>query len=342
EGPAQVGSHSVIDVYSDLYKSVNDTTQNDTTKNTGTGKSNVHFMDERWREEKEEAERKMKPGEEAVIPDKASKGWQADAHKNLPGFRVLGERFPDAEWYFMVDDDTYLVLPNLLPYLSNLDPTLPHYIGSPNFFTGCDNVRKMGEGPLFAQGGSGILLSRAALKILTNPTHIQTCIEKYKSCWAGDVRVALCLRDAGVMLTREYGFNGDPPGRNFRWHKNACGKPLGFHHLLTSQVQRLHQVVASSPSTPITYSDIFKHFKPSLHLPDAEHEDVDTNRPGDDYKNVESGSSGECKQICRAEERCLSWVWEEGRCWLKDGVPGPKEKKGSVSGVFWERYGCRE
>ncbi|RKO96527.1 hypothetical protein CAUPRSCDRAFT_11780, partial [Caulochytrium protostelioides] len=39
-------------------------------------------------------------------PRDRSLGWQKDAHKNLPGFRLMATTFPDAEWYFMIDDDT--------------------------------------------------------------------------------------------------------------------------------------------------------------------------------------------------------------------------------------------
>ena len=54
-------------------------------------------------------------------PDENSQGWLTDAHKNLPGFRELYRRFPKAEWYIMIDDDTYLFKHNLLHFLNGYD-----------------------------------------------------------------------------------------------------------------------------------------------------------------------------------------------------------------------------
>ena len=73
-----------------------------------------------------------------------------------------------------------------------MDSSLPYYFGSATVFVGCDGVTEFGSGPEFAHGGSGILLSKAAMRLMMR--NIDTCIEKYKDCWAGDVRVALCLR----------------------------------------------------------------------------------------------------------------------------------------------------
>jgi len=96
--------------------------------------------------------------------EKDSPGWNGDAHKFLPGFKILNDRFPHAKWYVMIDDDTYLIMRNLAHLLKAYDPSKPYYIGNGNVFVGCDNVKKFGEGPSFAHGGSGIVVSRAALK----------------------------------------------------------------------------------------------------------------------------------------------------------------------------------
>jgi hypothetical protein len=43
-----------------------------------------------------------------VLPNQSSLGWKNDANKNLPGIRELYLRWPNAKWYIMVDDDTYV------------------------------------------------------------------------------------------------------------------------------------------------------------------------------------------------------------------------------------------
>lgn len=45
--------------------------------------------------------------------------------------------------------------------------------------------------------------------------YVDKCINQYKPCWAGDVKVALCLRDAGVTIhdiaLTFPGFHSNPP-----------------------------------------------------------------------------------------------------------------------------------
>jgi hypothetical protein len=120
-------------------------------------------------------------GEDAVVQDINSKGWQRDAHKNLPGFRKLVTKYPDADWYIMIDDDTYLFVDGLHAYLSTLKPTDMHYLGVANVFTGCDGIREFGKGPYFAHGGSGIVISKAAMTRMMRG--LDNCIIKYKDCW---------------------------------------------------------------------------------------------------------------------------------------------------------------
>lgn len=97
----------------------------------------------------------------------------------------------------MLDDDTYMFMENLRLYLRDFNPDLPFYIGNPSVFKGCDGIRKFGDGPQFAHGGSGILLSRAAIKAMLNI--VDECVVKYSDCYWGDVRTGLCLRDAGIL-----------------------------------------------------------------------------------------------------------------------------------------------
>ncbi|KAJ3099692.1 hypothetical protein HDU97_002861 [Phlyctochytrium planicorne] len=166
--------------------------------------SNVDRHLHRRSDDSEASKTKKKDEEEELIPDKESQGWKRDAHKNLPGFRELYKMYPNADWYLMIDDDTYVFMDNVHTMLSKLDPSHPWYIGNANVFVGCDGVSKFGEGPLFAHGGSGIVMSKAAMKIML--ADLQACIIKYKDCWAGDVRVALCLRDLDIFITHSPGF----------------------------------------------------------------------------------------------------------------------------------------
>ncbi|KAJ1536553.1 hypothetical protein HK405_015162, partial [Cladochytrium tenue] len=120
-----------------------------------------------------------------VVPDESAPGWRRDASKNLPGFRALHAAFPQASWYdpsslpakhafLMIDDDSYVFLDNLhallhdataaTPLRAMHDAGLPVYSGLRTRFRGCDGVREFGQGPLFAHGGSGILMNKVAME----------------------------------------------------------------------------------------------------------------------------------------------------------------------------------
>lgn len=94
----------------------------------------------------------------------------------------------------MMDDDSYIFMENIETLVSKLDPSKPIYMGSENNFVGCDGVKNYGDGPSFAHGGSGILVSRGALKKLV--FDVDNCIIKYRDCWAGDVRT-MVKKDEG-------------------------------------------------------------------------------------------------------------------------------------------------
>jgi hypothetical protein len=89
--------------------------------------------------------------EEEIIPDKQSLGWMMDAHKNLPALEYLSAHYPNAQWYLLIDDDTYVFKENLLNFLIGLNSSESHYIGAPYLFKGC-GVPKGELSPFFAQG----------------------------------------------------------------------------------------------------------------------------------------------------------------------------------------------
>ncbi|KAJ1568425.1 hypothetical protein HK405_002103 [Cladochytrium tenue] len=198
--------------------------------------------------------------DDRVQVDQASKGWQLDAHKNLPALRELHARFPGADWHLMIDDDSYVVLDNLLAYLAGRDPRTPVYRGSANQFIGCDGVSDWDDGPYFAHGGSGILMSRAAVEQML--PRLDECVVRYNDCWGGDVRLALCMRDAGILLEFASGHHGEPPIRDYAYPQDPCEQPLVFHHLVPWQMQTLHELERqhARARTPLTMGSVFTAF----------------------------------------------------------------------------------
>lgn len=274
------------------------------------------------------------------MPDESSLGWKSDAHKNLPGFRELYNRYPKADWYIMLDDDTYLLKSNLVQLLESYDPSLPHYIGSATVFVGCDGVREFNQGPNFAHGGSGIVISRGAMKIML--ARLDECIIKYKPCWAGDIRTALCLRDAGILLKDPKGFNKDPPNEKYSFGDDPCHRPITFHHLLVKQIQGLADMEAQVEKRwdgkghmEVTMEDVFRHSRKGL-----DPVQVNTDRTGWDITSKPTNTHQACLSECQNVTNCRSFVYDGHKCWLKSGVPSVTTATGFVSGIVPEHYVC--
>ncbi|KAJ1560649.1 hypothetical protein HK405_006386, partial [Cladochytrium tenue] len=301
---------------------------------------------------------------EKVTVDSSSAGWKLDAHKNLPGIRLLRERFPDADWYLMIDDDTYVFLDNLMDFVATRDPAVPLYTGNRQFFFGCDGIKRMSDSPGFAHGGSGILMSRAAVDaILPVMDH---CIIKYHTCWAAKTAN---LNAVPTTLTT------DPhhrPTRDTWYPTDPCHRPLVYHHLLPSQIQRLWRLesadrVAGRRASP-TAADVFAAFVVDRdpHLAAAYGSYTSGyalhrhNMEGGDYNSMPlseaslrspGGASGggakagpaACADRCAAEDRCLSWAVDKGKCWLKKYIPPWKENPAddAWAGYMPAKYTCR-
>jgi hypothetical protein len=153
-----IGSKSMLDVTTNLYSNIDNKPngKKENKKKTALARREVNY---------------------------SSQGWQVDAHKNLPGLRVLYDSYPEAEWFIMIDDDTYLFMNNLETLLTKkkLDPNEPWLLGHNMYSTECDGVPVGKAGPAFVQGGAGIYMSRGAVKKVL--PHLDECIVKYRDCW---------------------------------------------------------------------------------------------------------------------------------------------------------------
>jgi len=83
----------------------------------------------------------------------ASEGWSLDKYKNLHIAEMSYTMRPGYDWYLFVDADTYVLFPNMVEWLSKLNPRKKLYLGSVTF---------MGGFP-FGHGGSGYVASHAAM-----------------------------------------------------------------------------------------------------------------------------------------------------------------------------------
>jgi len=136
-------------------------------------------------------------------------GWSGDKDKNLPAFHLLRSTFPNAKWYILLDDDTYLFLDNFAHYITpRPHSTVPMYTGKSYFIAKCaeflpSGYTAMNERRLFAHGGAGIFLNHLAMDQLY--PKIGECIRSYSDCYAGDMQVGLCMKKVGIKLHDFYG-----------------------------------------------------------------------------------------------------------------------------------------
>ncbi|KAI9335848.1 hypothetical protein DFJ73DRAFT_893270 [Zopfochytrium polystomum] len=180
----------------------------------------------------------------------------------LRGIAALFAQFPSSPWYLLLTDATYPILENVLQLLSAFNPDESYYFGASADFSGCDGVRTFGEGPSFAYGSAGIVLSRGAVKAVL--PRLDECEQKYSACTSGptgDIQLGLCLRDVGVHLQEGLAFQPFPPSIiSTNWPSDPCARPLTFGQMSTTQTQSMYDLEEylrrRENPTNVVYADV--------------------------------------------------------------------------------------
>lgn len=172
--------------------------------------------------------------------------WTLDKYKQLHILEKLYAEHPDKDWYMMIDADTYIVWPNLLAWLKMLPDPVSNalYLGAPA------NVADT----KFAHGGTGILMSQAAMYKLAvldkgvasrwdKPMHEECC---------GDLVIAMVLKKLGVLLKESWPtMNGERPITLPFGPKHWCQPIVTMHHVEPhemSQISNFEQARTSQVS----------------------------------------------------------------------------------------------
>lgn len=109
----------------------------------------------------------------------------------------------EADWFVKVDDDTFLLYPNLLELLGPLDPAEPLYLGLSLVYR-----PEEGEEVTYMSGGAGYVLSRAALTRLQASHAPSRCRPPGQTAFE-DVNMGYCMAALGVRAAD----TRDPLGR---------------------------------------------------------------------------------------------------------------------------------
>ena len=145
---------------------------------------------------------------------------------------------PGREWYIFAEADTYVVWANMMHWLkkqSGLNPREKIYLGSRSFIGGRS----------FAHGGSGYILSGAALKHLVEKHSDLTSqyTQKGTEECCGDLLVALALNDhEGVKIRQTWPMiNGEKPTTLPYGQKHWCEPILTMHHMNAEEISTMWQ-----------------------------------------------------------------------------------------------------
>lgn len=209
--------------------------------------------------------------------NREEKTFLTGAWRAVPIMRAVAAHvraLPEAErprWIYSMDDDAYVVVPNLLRVLARYDHTRSVLLGAATISpaglhgivppTSSAHVKSRASGaggqqvfqPYFINGGPGYALTLPALLAAFDGEAGAVCEATFTWDWMGDMRVSRCLAAKGVQPTWERGFHTeDPSTMRARGQLLSPGRPdaVAFHHLGPEQLVRLsraHEVVARVP-----------------------------------------------------------------------------------------------
>ncbi|KAI8815879.1 uncharacterized protein EV422DRAFT_339410 [Fimicolochytrium jonesii] len=186
-------------------------------------------------------------------PNSALNGWARDSPKYVGGFGLAWSLYPEKDWYFIIDDDTYVFAENLLEFLSPINASIPYQLGWAHYGGSCKMVGAAHPTPphRMIQGGGGILVSRGTFpKFLAAQ---QECAQRTSTCLTGDQAIGACLAYIGAAppnAEHPFGFymhdwrsgsprfnvkGVDPP--EFWWSADPCHRPVTAHRMREHDVQ---------------------------------------------------------------------------------------------------------
>ena len=170
--------------------------------------------------------------------------WTLDKYKFLHVLENLYAQYPDKDWYLIIEADTYVVWPNLLSWLHQLDHSTKLYLGSPAV------VRDV----QFAHGGSGILLSRAAMydfAVVNEGSAARWDKPMHEEC-CGDLIVGTLLKNSGIALKPSWPtINGEKPITLPFGPTHWCQPVVTMHHVQPPEMNQLSNFEISRNNTRV-------------------------------------------------------------------------------------------
>jgi len=296
---------------------------------------------------------------------KGDGGWNLDKWKFLPMLHEAYESAPkEVEWFVFIEADTSLSWTNLLQWLKTMDPKKPYYLGAQNV---------IGD-TTFAHGGSGVIFSRGAAKLLEDKRRAMGKVafdEKWEeltsvSCCGDEVIARAFYLEVNVPLTPAWPLIQGETVSSVDWTENHwCTPAVTWHHVQPVEVDTLWQIQTAwvddhGWQTPYLFRDVFDRFiarhiavnRTSWNNLSQDRKLVSASlATGDDedyyslaeheQKAVESEPA--CAEACRRahDDACVQWMFSPGRCHLgrdiRFGRSDEREDEHWSSGWLHER-----
>jgi hypothetical protein len=176
--------------------------------------------------------------------------WHSVQVRHLYGVAELYDRFPDKQFYFICDDDTFLLPSNLLSLIvtQSLNPSDTHIYGlayavppyMKPFFVSDPNSQAS-----FVHGGAGMLITQGLMRVVGS--RLRNCSDIFGLARIGsDARISACARRVGLQTEPEKmctGFNPQPPMAVM----NTFGgeSPITFHKIVKEQVGEIFRTIVT-------------------------------------------------------------------------------------------------
>lgn len=261
--------------------------------------------------------------------------WTLDKYKFLPMMHVVAERLDnEIDWVVMMEADTSISWLNLLLWLKTMDAKKAIYTGSPAL---------LGQ-TVFAHGGSGIVMSRAAVNQLeatrlVNGTkgvkaYDQKWEDKNKHACCGDGVLAMALLEAGVNMTSSWPLIQGESILTLDWQEQKwCAPAITWHHIRAADVNSLWHFEQEwmrihGTKQPYLYRDVFKKYVQPHLLPNRPEWDnaaagLKLSRESEEFPIYDEPDraatelEGACAMACkRRKSDCIQWKWKPGHCVL--------------------------
>lgn len=187
------------------------------------------------------------------------------------------------------------------------------------------------------------IISRKALEILTSSDYL-ACIHRKQYLHSEETALVRCLEELDVIIVQEPILHATEPNSDFNWPMDSCTRPLSISQLSDDQIAYLYRSRAVTGSADgknykwdeiVTYSEVFHHTF------DNSKQSIGVDRHSAAKSHTSEAISGkDCQTSCQKDSNCLSWTYDNPKCYTSESIGISVPRSGVVSGVINYRYVC--